>query len=76
MPAKNTHPILKKKIIGKKQPIVINKQVEQVSTEKSRKIAREIAWSQCYMYIAYFGFTLRQLVQLQGVNTLFYKRVA
>ena len=28
------------------------------------------------MYIALFGFSKKQMIQLQGVNKLFYKRVA
>ncbi len=40
------------------------------------KVAREIAWSQCFMHIALFGYSERQMITLQGVNRMLYKRVA
>ena len=39
-------------------------------------MGRQLGFSQCFMYIALFGFSKKQMIQLQGVNKLFYKRVA
>jgi hypothetical protein len=45
-------------------------------TVRSRHLARKISVSQCFVYIAKFGFTQKQMVKLQHLNKLFYKRVA
>ncbi len=40
------------------------------------KVAREVAWSQCFIHIALFGYSERQMIKLQGANRILYKRVA
>jgi hypothetical protein len=45
-------------------------------TERLRELGRKLGFSQCFMYIALFGFSTKQMIQLQGVNKLFYTRVA
>jgi hypothetical protein len=43
---------------------------------RSRFLTNEASWSQCFLHIFQFGFTKSQMVQLQGVSRIFYKRVA
>ncbi len=45
------------------------------TTTRERQLAREVAWS-CFMYIALFGFKKKQMIKLQGVNRVLYKRLA
>ncbi len=40
------------------------------------KVAHDVAWSQCFIHIALFGYSERQMITLQGVNRVLYKRVA
>ncbi len=40
------------------------------------KVASAVAWSQCFIHIALFGYSERRMIQLQGVNRILYKRVA
>ncbi len=44
-------------------------------TPRRHKLAKDIAWSQCYIQIAQFGFSKKQIIYLQGVNRFLYKRV-
>ncbi len=45
-------------------------------TARSRQLARDIGWSQCFYFVAIFCYSSKQMAQLQGVSRLFYKRVA
>ncbi len=44
--------------------------------ERFRELGRKLGFSQCFIYITLFGFNKKQMIQLQGVNKLFYTRVA
>ncbi len=44
-------------------------------TKRFHELGRNIAMSQCFIFVAYFGFNNKQIIFLQAVSKLFYKRV-
>ncbi len=48
----------------------------QITHSRRDQLAYDIAWSQCFMHIALFGYSERQMIKLQGINRILYKRVA
>ena len=61
---------------GTAQQVYVTKYWTHKQTPRSQELGRQIAWSQLFIFIAKFCFKDRERIKLQGVNRLFYRRVA